>query len=381
MAPLRVRSASPVAAIGALLIAFALAPASVAAAPRTPGRHAGQPPPVVEAPSWQQVLRRAAEAGPQRRYRGEVLWIVWTDGQPHVHASRTHRSRTELTVSSAERYTLRLGADGGDMVDHQQGWRIPLPAADLAVDDDGLAAIAEKYDVTVTGQERLLDRPSIALEMRRRSDGSLREQLWFDEVTGLLLRRQTYEGADRPLRLVTYLSLDLDPGSFRRTERQETRPEHQSPLEERPHTVTALDDNELQALRHAGWVIPEALSGGYHPVGAYVVEGSDSQPLQVVYGDGVYTVSLFQQRGTPDWSSLPEGAQRARHVDGRAYEWPGAVPQRLVWEAWGTTFSLVGDAPPEELAAMVASLPAPETVGMADRLRRKLRNLWSWVSP
>lgn len=339
-----------------------------------------EPPPDTDDDEWRTVLRRAAEASQRWRYTGETVWIVWTDGEPHVQLSEVHRSRTELTVSTTERYTVRLREDGGDMADHEQGWIVPLPAADLEDSQGHVAAIEAKYHVAVAGRDRLLDRPCARLEVRRRSDGSLRERLWVDEATGLLLRRETYEGAQQRLRLISYLALDLRPGPATRAQRRAARTSDRDELQRRSQAVRPVDEEAVSALRGAGWTVPDMLPGGYRAVGAYAVDSAEGQPLHLVYADGLYTVSLFQQRGSPDWGSLPPGGTPADELDGHAFEWPGAVPQRLVWEASGSTFSLIGDAPPEEFAAIAGSLPVPPRPSMADRLRRGLSRVWEWMS-
>lgn len=345
-------------------------------------RHLADPGPAdsAEPDDWRDLLLRASSAAQQRRYTGESLWIAWSDGEPQVEVSQVHRDRDNLTVSFADRFTVRLGDEEGDMVDEGEGWLAPLPAVDQADAHTALAALEEKYAVTVTGEQRLLDRPCTRMEVRRRDDDSLRERLWVDDQTGLLLRRDSFEGAERRLRLVTYLSLDLRPSAPPRADSRVGRHRRTERLERRAHAISPVDTEALSALRQGGWTVPATLPGDYEPVGMFAVDGAESQPLQVVYRDGLYTVSLFQQRGRPDWDSLPEGARVAEGLDWHAYEWPGAVPQRLVWEASGTTFSLVGDAPPEEFLAIAGSLPTRQAVGLADRLRRGLARLWGWLS-
>jgi hypothetical protein len=127
--------------------------------------------------------------------------------------------------------------------------------------------------------------------------------------------------------------------------------------------------------------VPEDLPGGYLTDGSFAVSAEQTQPLQTVYSDGLYTVSLFEQRGSLDPSTLPEGATLSDVYGFETYTWKGAVPQRVVWEADGSTWSLVGDAPPDEFAAIVRSLPAPQRDGFIDRMRRGLGRLWAWVSP
>lgn len=328
--------------------------------------------------SWRIVLRQAWNASQQRRYTGEALGVVWEDGVSRVSLSTVLRDRDTLTVSADDRFTMHLGEDGGTMVDHDDGWLAPLPPADPGGAGEVLRAIEEKYDVALVGEDRLLDRAVHRLEMRRRSDGGLRERLWVDDESGLVLRRESFEGDDRRLRMVAFLSLDLRPGRGRTAPRAARGGD--GSLERRSHSISVIEEGALSALRRAGWTVPTTLPGGYEPVGVYAVDDSEGQPLQVVYGDGLYTVSLFQQRGQPDWDSLPEGAQRAEDLGWHAYEWPGAVPQRLVWEASGTTFSLVGDAPPQEFVAIAESLPRPAATTLADRLRRGLSRVWQWVS-
>lgn len=368
------RAGAAAAALAALLVVSAAGPVVHAGADRAVGER-------LDEGTWRGVLLRAADASQHRRYAGEALWITWSDGEPQVALSRVYRDRDAVTVSSADRFTVRLGHRGSDMVDHRQGWMAPLPAVDPGESVQAVDALARKYDVAVVGEERLLDRPCTRLEVHRREDGSLRERLWIDQDSGLVLRRETYEGSTR-LRLMAYLSLDLRPGAAADEAgvgARATRSQAAVPLERRSRAVSAVDGGALAALRRAGWVVPARLPGRYEPVGVYAVDGADGQPLHVVYRDGLYTVSLFQQQGSPDWTSLPDGARRADHVDWPAYEWPGAVPRRLVWEASGSTFSLVGDAPPEEFAAIAAALPRPESRSLADRLRRGLGRIFSWV--
>lgn len=327
--------------------------------------------------TWRSVLLRAADASQQRRYSGEALTIVWSAGVPQVSLVTVQRDRETLTVSSTGQFTVRLGEQDSELVDHRQGWMAPLPAIDPGGAAEAIRALAAKYDVAVAGQERLLDRPCARIEVRRRADGSLRERLWVDEDSGLVLRRESYEGDER-LRLMAYMSLDLRSGQVGRASTRVTR-SGRAGLQRRAGEVSAVDMTSLSALHRAGWTVPTDLPGGYEPSSAYVVDRADGQPLQVVYGDGLYTVSLFQQRGRADWTSLPEGAEPVEGLDWVAYEWPGAVPRRLVWEAEGTTFSLVGDAPPEEFIAIAEALPRPQGASLGERLRRGLSRVLSWV--
>ncbi len=206
--------------------------------------------------------------------------------------------------------------------------------------------------------------------------------MWVDDASGLLLRRETYAGEQRLLRMVAYLKLDLDPRSRLRAV-DEARPGRgPRPSGTTPdRDASAVDETGRAALREAGWFVPEEMPGEYMLDGSFALTASGTQPLQTVYSDGLYTLSLFEQRGRLDPATLPDGAEVSTEYGFDAYVWPGAVPQRLVWEAAGSTWSLVGDAPPDDFAAIVDHLPEPDSESVLTRIGRGLGRLWSWVSP
>ena len=333
---------------------------------------------------WRTLLDHATQAAEERAYVGESLWITYEDGEPAVSTFIVQSSGNgEISVADRTRFAVRLGDDGGGLADHERNWFFPLPAADLARAHKGLNRVADKYDVRIVGTERLLDRPCTRLEITRREDDRLVERLWIDQASDLLLRRETYAGKDTLLRMVAYLKLDLNPRNRLRGAEELRATRGQRPQQTRQEQdVTEVDETGRAALRDAGWVIPEEFPGSYVTEGTFAVSAGESQPLQTVYSDGLYTVSLFEQRGSLDPAALPEGAEITSELGFDAYTWPGAVPRRLVWESAGTTWSLVGDAPPDEIKAMAGELPGPEPEeGFFDRIARGLGRLWSWVSP
>jgi len=176
------------------------------------------------------------------------------------------------------------------------------------------------------------------------------------------------------LRLVMFTGLDLG---------NEEAPTSTGPLPlvTLQQGVERIEARGRDALRSAGWTVPDTLPGGYRRDGVYAIDAPEGQPLQLVFTDGLYTVSVFQQRGRLDEASLSEGAERVDIGRGEMWSWPGAVPSRRVWQAGQTTFTLVGDAPPAELDAITAALPAPAGPGVPERVRTGLSRLWSWVTP
>ena len=330
--------------------------------------------------TWRYLLDRATQAAEKRAYTGEVLWITYSDEGPHISTfDVSSTGQGQIDVTDRGRYDVRLSDDGSGLADFERGWYVPLPAADLARAHKGLSRLERKYLVEVVGTDALLDRPVTKIEIRRRSDESLVERLWVDDDSGLLLRREMYDGADTLLRQVAYLRLDLDPVA--EADGAQRTPRTRSGTIRRRPRVTEIDDAKRRALQSAGWTVPDALPSGFLAESSFTVSSDETEPLQLVYGDGLYSVSLFEQTGEPDFGTLPDGAVKTEVLGFEAYTWPGAVPPRYVWEASGKTFSLVGDAPPADIAEIAASLPQPERLSFGDRLRRGFSRLWSWVSP
>jgi hypothetical protein len=104
--------------------------------------------------------------------------------------------------------------------------------------------------------------------------------------------------------------------------------------------------------------VPGTVGRGYRLLGRF------RQPdgtVQASYSDGLFTLSLFEQRGTIDWGSLPAGSDQTVHgVRTRRYSTPTGTA--VVWAARGVAVTCVGDAPGDQL-----TLAVRDVVGGGDR--------------
>jgi hypothetical protein len=91
---------------------------------------------------------------------------------------------------------------------------------------------------------------------------------------------------------------------------------------------------------------------GYRLLGRY------RQPdgtIQLYYGDGIFTLSLFEQKGTIDWGSLPPGT--SLEVNGnrtRIYETP--TSSVALWSDHGLIVTCVSDASPDQVLSAVRGI-------------------------
>ena len=263
------------------------------------------------------TLLDAAARGSGVPIAGETMVMWWPDG-PH---SPAEVSGTSFSVTP-------VGGDGH--VGH------------------ALADPTDKYDIEVGQVEYIMDRPCLRIDLRLTEGEELREQVWIDQTSGVFLRRETFEDGERR-RSVSYRSLDLDatPAPV---------PAPESPALQLPavESLALHEPGQVAALRASGWDIPDVLPGGYHLVGASVRSTLPGMPLQVLYSDGLYVASLFLQPGQPD---LDVVAGTAEHVDAltdrAAYLWAG-LPNRMIWTGSGRTYTLIGDAPADDMTTMAS---------------------------
>jgi hypothetical protein len=116
---------------------------------------------------------------------------------------------------------------------------------------------------------------------------------------------------------------------------------------------------------------PGRLAPGYRRLGLYLRGGV----LQALYSDGVYELSLFEQRGRLDRDQLPAhiSSVSVGRVRGWNFAWPGG--QVLIWPAGSSVYTLVGDAPPEDLVEVARSVPSHAPASLVYKLRQACRGL------
>ena len=111
----------------------------------------------------------------------------------------------------------------------------------------------------------------------------------MDAESGLIVRRETHDVDGRPVRVVAFTELEVDPATGLLTP-----PDVTGEVER-----VSLAPVERRALLADGIPAHERLPGGFELLGASQVEPPDRRPrpIHLVYGDGLYTLSLYVQRG------------------------------------------------------------------------------------
>lgn len=298
-------------------------------------------------------LEQAREAAEHTAFEG-VLHVRWRDGD----VTRSERLTVEaasgaLVVHGANRVMARPAF--GRLVSHRGGgWEeMWLPSLAPTHRPDG-----SKYVTTspVDGPQ-VAGRTSRVVEVHH--EGALLERIYLDAETGLLLERDQFDPQGAVVRTLAFESLTIghalappaDPGS------------------KAHHAPKAVAPDRLG--RSA--VAPGALADGYQRTGLY----RDGSVLHVLYSDGMYDLSVFQQPGRLRRSDVPPSGERVTVGRATAWRYPWAGGQLVVWSSGGKVFTAVSDAPADQVLAAVRSLPPAPTreLSLLGKVRRACQAL------
>jgi sigma-E factor negative regulatory protein RseB len=239
------------------------------------------------------------------------------------------------------------------------------PTADL--DPRLVRLLASHYVLSVSRPSTCVGRPVQLVEAQHPGDGSVAGRFWIDDATSLLLRRETYDRSGRLVRSSAFTSLTVGGPA----------------LDVVPVAALAdqLDRASIDALRRDGWQIPSSLAGGLELYDARMRTHDNERVLHLSYSDGLMTLSLFAQRGRLGAAKLA-GFTR-QQVRGAPVWVRPSTPERVVWGGGGRVFTLLSDAPAEDVHAAVVGLPheKPAKTGLLARLGRGLARLGSWLNP
>ena len=296
-------------------------------------------------------LDEARQAAEQTPFSGSVT-LQWRE------ASVLHTD--ELTVQGAHGTLLAQGQRSAMAVGAERllyspgnGWQELWPAA---LGSPARPSLDSAYDVRSTGTDEVAGYPTEVVEVRKA--GVVRERLDLEAATKLLLRRRQYDSKGVLERAFTFDRIEIGDASMT-TPTTPPAPKQAGP---RALSWNAVSSSERE---------PTRLAAGYRRLGAYQQQGI----LQLVYSDGLYDLSLFQQQGGLDSNALP-AQRRSVRLDGRpawAFSWPGG--EGLVWTAGRTVYTLMGDVPDDELTQVAASVPVHPSTSVMHRLRQACRGL------
>jgi MucB/RseB N-terminal domain len=292
-------------------------------------------------------LDQARAAAGSHSFTGWVN-VSWREGGA-AHSEDLHVRAVAGSIEVRGDNTVMADGDRARYVRHagdgwDQLWSGALPSTERP-------DLSPKYELVAAGELEVAERPTRAYEVRE--GARVRERLYLDADTNLLLRREQLDERGLTRRAVGFTTFDLDLGT---------------PAPRRP---TELEDRTGRQVLPAelSFPVPADLASGYKRMATYRAHGV----VHAMYSDGLYDLSLFEQRGRLQRRDLP-AARKVRVGARDAWTYAYAGGNILIWQAGRTVLTAVSDAPVDQLVEAARSLaPADRSPSLLDRLRRASR--------
>lgn len=257
----------------------------------------------------------------------EVRWLV--GGRYQVERTGARANGTGFVVGRGDRRAVgedgvRWSAGAGPSVAWGAVADRPLPDPDAV------------WDLEVGAGKTVAGRATIVVRALDADDGRVRARFFVDQATDVLLRRDVLDAEGAVVRSVRFTQVRLAEGT-------PAVPDPPAPAPPPP----ALDGVP------GSFPAPERLEPGFRLLGRYL---HPDGAIQLFYGDGLFTLSLFEQPGVVDWPAVPDGGVPGEVGGNRAQSFATASGTVVVWGADGAVLTAVSDAPPDAVAAALESV-------------------------
>ena len=306
-----------------------------------------------------QLLDDARRAAQEQDFSG-VLELTWSDATGEHNNDVFVRSaggvlalgdRPSVIVEGARRFVQ--GPDGWLAVWSRETKPDIPPASD-------------KWKLSVHDGPTVAGRPTREIDATDRHHSKIRERLYLDESTSLLLRREQLDTRGRTVRAVGFTSIGGPAGT----------PVGALPTEA-PHAPARSTSRQPHVLHgvSAPFRVPRAAGDRFQLVGRY---DEAHGTLHLFYSDGLFSVSVFEQQGDLDLTGLPAGAE-PRSVQGRdvrQYRTPGGVV--MVWQSDDVVYTTVSDAPVDQIDHVLADFGPSSPPNALDRVTNFVLGPFSW---
>jgi len=291
--------------------------------------------PAVAQPSSQgaQLLAAARRAASRASYDGIVVVSWRQDGAQHQSRALAQVAEGTVQMGVGDQHVVSFGDTR--WVGSPGAWNLVLGPGTPSARPPALDA---NWTLRTAPGPLVAGRPTTVVSAVDPTTGDTRARFFVDVATDTLLRQDVLDANGTLLRQTRFDVLVPLPAV--------------SP----PTAPSGAQSAEPTALASvpSGYKAPKDLGRGYRLLGQY------RQPdgtLQLYYSDGLFTLSLFEQHGTIDWSSLPSGtAGKWQGVDLRSY--PASTTDAVVWGSHGFVITCVSDAPLDQ-----ALLAAHDVIG------------------
>lgn len=299
------------------------------------------------------LLSGAAAAGRALSYQGvESIGSTTLAGPSTVTATLWHQAGG-LTVTQVAGDQPEA-AHGGDM------------GGVLGVTPTMVWLLGKHYKTVYRGTGSMAGRPVLVVDALR-TDGSTAARFWLDKATLLPLGRDVYGGPPRVVSEDRFTRVRLGPA---RTPKVNTGPGDAG------WTAAPSPARLFSVPNGAGRLLPRNLPGNLSLYEASSATTPAGKVTDFGFSDGLSVLSLFVEHGSLP-RRMPVGWTRERVRGHVVY----VAQHEVAMSGRGFVYTIVTDAPPKTVDAVVGALPATGEQGILGRLGRGLGRLAKVLDP
>jgi sigma-E factor negative regulatory protein RseB len=301
-------------------------------------------------------MQQSRDAATDHDFTGTVE-VEWKDGGRRHHETVAVEVEDGVLHFGQDRL---LGAGNRRVLKTDSGWELLWAAPAQGREPDPEA----KYDLTLGARASVATRPATIVAIRRSGSERVRERLFIDDATGMLLRRDQLDGRGRLVRSFAFVKLSPP------------KPVSSHAEDGLPKVARSRSDAP-DALRRApdALTAPRKIGRGFALAGVYSQEDG---AVQLYYSDGLLGLSVFEREGDLDWDALPSGGRTVKLDGTRARVYRTVAGSAAVWTADGITYTAVTDAPDDEVAAIVADMDRADEPDTMEDIGRFITRPFSW---
>lgn len=304
--------------------------------------------------SW---LEKAAAAPNRVSYHGTQIITAWG---PQGAASAM------LDIVHAASQGSEISVVGSSSAPGAKAFVQRATTTGAAIDGGPLTLLQATYQLVYKCCTDTIGRTAVLVEAFR-DDQTLAARFWIDTATGLLLQRQLFSVDGMTMvRATVFTELEIEDSEFLG---------HLPPMV--PNGVEAMGMGKVGDLRSAGWVCAPELPASLKLYDVH--KDTSNGSLQLSYSDGLFNVSLFEQRGALD----PAAVAGFNSTDNPGVYLRYGMPSYVVWSSGGIVYTLIGDLPPDMLGQVVRAFPhdVPVKLTAIQRMGTGLAKIATWLTP
>jgi negative regulator of sigma E activity/anti-sigma factor RsiW len=293
--------------------------------------------PTLTSPEARATMQRAADAAHSVSYSGRQSFLAF---------------RTGGVIAAQIDVDMRANQGSQVMVNSQAGHQLlkgftPALISSRVVDDELLGLLERNYRLSGTRGTAVAGRSATLVTATRNGSQTVGARWWIDDATGIVLWQETYDKSG---------SVDLSFGFTSVSVRsKDSILEHLPPRLAVPRPTTSLTLSSASDLNASGWACPPRLAG-MSLVRLRSDRAGNPETVNLVYSDGLTTVSVFEQRGR--LASAPKGSQWDATLGAHVRRGASGVAS---WQSGDVVYTVVTDGTAAVLTDAVASLPHART--------------------